>query len=122
MLYIEETKVTPEIKFDIKKQEFILKGCSRPEDCDSFYKDVFDWIDTNIFEISSSKKLDVILDLEYFNSSSAKEILRLISTIDKIRNKIVNFIWKFEVEDEELLEAGKEFSQIIKTDFTFVSK
>ncbi len=44
-LIISAINETPEINFDGEKGIFFIAGKSYPEDIDSFYKSVFDYID-----------------------------------------------------------------------------
>ena len=63
-------------------------------------------------------------DLEYFNSWSAKYILDLCKQMASLRSKGKNIEvkWKYEEDDIDLLEAGKEMSRLSKISFEYVMK
>lgn len=122
LLFIPASNVTPEIQFNIDRKEFSISGYSRPEDVDRFYTQIFDWVFDNTNTIAELEELEVVLDLVYFNSSSAKQILRLLSRINFITKGKAKYEWHYDIEDEELLESGKEFSRIIKSGFTYIAK
>jgi len=106
---IEATHSTPAINF-CSDGRLIIAGRSSPEDVNKFYKPLIKWIvDLNI----ESVKLDI--NLEYFNSGSAKMLLELMKKLDanrSIKSLIVN--WHYEEGDEDALEAGQIFEDLVK--------
>jgi len=106
---IEATHSTPAINF-CSDGRLIIEGRSSPEDVNKFYKPLIKWIvDLNI----ESVKLDI--NLEYFNSGSAKMLLELMKKLDankSIKSLIVN--WHYEEGDEDALEAGQIFEDLVK--------
>jgi len=81
-LKIAGTEDLPEVIFDIERNVFRLNGRSLPEDSYEFYHPLISWMDeyvknpnpVTVFQIS----------LEYFNSSSLKQIFYLLSKLDII--------------------------------------
>ncbi len=108
-IFIEATHSTPAINF-CSDGRLIIEGRSSPEDVNKFYKPLIKWIvDLNI----ESVKLDI--NLEYFNSGSAKMLLELMKKLDankSIKSLIVN--WHYEEGDEDALEAGQIFEDLVK--------
>jgi len=106
---IEATNSTPAINF-CSDGRLIIEGRSSPEDVNKFYKPLIKWIvDLNI----ESVKLDI--NLEYFNSGSAKMLLELMKKLDansSIKSLIVN--WHYEEGDDDALEAGQIFEDLVK--------
>ena len=106
---IEATHSTPAINF-CSDGRLIIEGRSSPEDVNKFYKPLIKWIvDLNI----ESVKLDI--NLEYFNSGSAKMLLELMKKLDansSIKSLIVN--WHYEEGDDDALEAGQIFEDLVK--------
>ena len=60
-------------------------------------------------------------NLEYFNSSSAKLIVDVCKSLSALRQRGLNVtvIWQYEEEDEDMLEAGKEMSRLVKCPFEY---
>jgi hypothetical protein len=54
--------------------------------------------------------------LTYFNSSSVKIFIQIIELYKKIENGTENFkaniIWKYNTEDEDILESGQEIEKM----------
>ncbi len=60
-----------------------------------------------------------VFDLEYFNSSSARQIMEIIMLLEKIQKggKIVKVSWLYEEGDEMSKERGDEIKLVSKLDF-----
>ena len=80
-LKIEPTHKTPKVYLDPSKNEFELSGRSIPEDSVGFYRHILDWIDE--YAKSPIPRTDFKFELEYFNTSSSKNILELLKKLEK---------------------------------------
>jgi hypothetical protein len=62
--------------------------------------------------------------LKYFNSSSAKFFFDFLVELKKLTllRIPVNVEWYYEDSDPEMLEAGKDLSQLAEFDFTYISR
>jgi hypothetical protein len=127
---IEETNTSPYVLFDFDNNVYEIKGCSRPEDVVAFYGQLVDWLNdiklnaTDEMKARTQKNPMVFkLYLDYFNSSSAKYILDMVLIIDQIyRNGMsVAIDWLYKKEDEDMLETGKEFTDLIKCPINFIA-
>ena len=118
----EQTPKTPLINFDPASGMFELKGKSVPENSVIYYKSLFDWVDTYIQNPAQSTTLNIQLD--YFNTSSAKCIVDLFKKIELIKKNgkgeaLIN--WKYDEADEDMLEAGEDYKSIIKIPFNLIA-
>lgn len=117
-LKLEGSAKTPAISFAPGKLE--LRGRSIPENSVEFYKPLNDWIDT----YGKNPSLETIVDvkLEYFNTSSSKCILDLFKKLEAIHGKgtEVNVNWFFEMDDEDMEEAGEDYQAIISLPFKLI--
>ena len=108
-LIIQSTESTPQIDFK-KSGQLSIKGKSLPEDPKRFYTSLFKWAE----ELSADEvQLDV--KLEYVNTSSSKNIMELIKTVDrsqKIRH--LNLNWYYEIDDTDMLEFGEMIERSLK--------
>ncbi|MGZ3862955.1 MAG: DUF1987 domain-containing protein [Bacteroidia bacterium] len=122
MLSIRGTEDTPEIQFANETSEFIISGRSLPEDVTSFYKPVFDWLKE--FEQSSPLKLRFKFKLEYFNTASSKIILDILMKLEDIiteKNGDIIIEWHYDEADDDMLEAGEEYKELVSVPFQLMS-
>ena len=125
-LKIEKTIATPKIIFDFDNNNFVLQGCSRPEDVRGFFGPIIEWLRTfreSINDDICSKHKDnpVVFKFkfDYFNSSSAKFILDILVLINDTHAKGLNvkIDWYYEENDDDMKEVGEELSEVV--DFPF---
>ena len=127
-LSVERTSSSPKVLLDPETNYFEISGESRPSDVASFYTEILSWFDNYSQYLSKSPQKETPpvfnLELEYFNSSSAKYILDLCKMIASTRSRGRDIIlkWHYEADDMDMLEAGKEMSRISKLPFEFVQK
>lgn len=119
-LHLEGSAKTPSIHFDATTGKLELKGRSIPENSVEFYKPLNDWIDSYGKNPTPTTEVDV--KLEYFNTSSSKCILDLFKKLEAISgNKTeVKVNWYFEVDDEDMEEAGQDYQAIIGLPFNII--
>lgn len=113
-LLIAATAKTPEIKFDADLGQLILSGRSIPENAVDFYRPVLEWAQA----ISPETALTVMVQLEYFNTSSSKCLLDLFKRLEPGDGVTVK--WHFDADDEDMLEAGEDYDHIVSLPFTFI--
>jgi hypothetical protein len=104
----EPMKNIPGIVFSPDTREILVWGRSIPENPELIFRRFDEWI-TRYFE--KEDDLVVIIFLEYINSGSSKylfEILRKLADYKKTR-KNVKMIWKYEEEDEAMLDLGEHY-------------
>ena len=111
---LKATPKTPEISFDPSSGKFMISGRSIPENSIEFYKPVNEWIDN--YEKSPNQKTILEIKLEYFNTSSSKCLVEIFRKFEKIHLKgaDIEVQWYYEEEDEDMLESGEDFKEIIK--------
>jgi len=118
-LKISPTKNTPEI---ILNPEGIIKirGRSIHENVADFFTPVEDWV--SLYIKTPSEVTCVDINLEYFNSASAKVFIHILQKITYVSLKHKKFIfnWYYEDGDEDILERGEYFSSILDVPFNFI--
>ncbi len=116
---INATELGPEIVLN-KKGLVFISGRSMAEDASAYYKQVHEWLRHYIEELGS-ESIIVEIDLSYFNSSSAKQLLKLLMSIKNSRLSVkVN--WYYPESNLILLDRGKELSDISELDFEYFAK
>jgi len=112
---INGTEDTPKITLDKLSGIFEISGRSLPEDAAEFYNPVLSWLDS--YSKAHNPSTDFILKLEYFNTASSKLILDLLSKVEPIKGAKIT--WYHFSDDEDMLEAGQEFSELVEVPFEF---
>jgi hypothetical protein len=115
-LRIEETEDTPRIVLDPENNEFSVSGRSLPEDSVAFYTPVFEWLQqyTEVVE----NDMDFEFFMEYFNTSSAKQIAKIFLLLEKINERVfVQVIWKCKKDDVDMASSGMRFSKLLNLEF-----
>lgn len=115
---INATEFGPEIILETKGT-IKISGKSRMEDAASYYKVVHDWVSAYLRE--SAQPITVEMNLTYFNSSSAKQLLKLLMDIDKAESS-GKVIWMYPADNDTLLERGQEFEIMLDLPFEYLPK
>ena len=115
ILNLEGTEDTPKILLDKNNGIYEISGRSLPEDSAEFYEPVLQWIDT--YSENPNPSTDFVFKLEYFNTASSKLILDVLSKLEEIPG--IKISWYFHEDDEDMEEAGEEFSELVDIEFEF---
>lgn len=125
-LLLEQKPNSPKVVLDPEQKTYLISGESRPTDVKEFYAQILEWLEDFGFHLlkTGEKNEPVIFNFnfEYFNSSSSKMILDMCKILAGLRLKGINISinWHFEKDDDDMLEAGKEISRIVKLPFEYV--
>ena len=120
IFYIESTEVSPEIKFDLQQDLFLVKGRSMLEDSEGFYQPVIEWLKANAVGINRNINFDVILD--YYNTGSFIRIMALFNCLHDLNQTGSQFKvrWICESDDEDNIEDGHSFKEVVKVPFEII--
>jgi hypothetical protein len=113
------TKNTPEIILS-PEGRIRIKGRSIHENVAEFFAPVEDWMSEYLENPADITYVD--MNLEYFNSASAKIFIHLMQRITTVtlKNKKFIFNWYYEDGDEDILERGEYFASILDVPFNFI--
>jgi len=97
-----------------------IKGRSIHENVAEFYQPAFNWVDEYLNSPPEITCIDI--QLEYFNSASAKYIIKLLQKFKKVLfcNKKFFINWYYEEGDEDILEKGEYFASVLDMPFNFI--
>ena len=114
-LFIQGTDSLPAISF-YAGGELKISGRALPEDAFRFFAPLFEWA----AEISA-ETINLEINLDYFNTSVSKQLLDFFKIIEKNPvAKTINLKWMYEDGDEEMLESGEIYQDLLpKFNFTF---
>jgi len=118
-LRIKPARNTPEVVLNPSGM-ISIKGRSISENASVFFAPVDKWI-TN-YTKKPARVTRVDLNLEYFNSASAKILIYLLQKLIfiSLKDKKVVFNWYYEEGDDDILERGQFFASVLNTEFNFV--
>ena len=114
---IEGKEDTPMVIFDPDNNLFEISGRSLPEDAVLFYDPILAWLTE--YSRNPNTKTEMHIKLNYFNTASSKLILDILMILeDMVENgKDCIIKWYYEVDDEDMEEAGEEYSELIDVPF-----
>jgi hypothetical protein len=131
-LYISPTPTSPEISFSPEENIYFIRGNSSPEDVRSLYYPVIEWIkdlasaiiNGNYIKYSAENPLILIIDLEYFNSSSAKFLFDIFNELKLLKPSgiSVKIEWYHDKEDFDMRDAGSDISSLVGMEFQYIQK
>lgn len=118
-LYLKATEDTPEVNFDSEQKHYMLSGRSLPEDVTAFFAPVFEWL--NQFA-RNPHPAEFQFKLEYFNTASSKIILDMLLKLEEISTDFdqIKVSWYYQENDEDMLEAGEEYKDLVTVSFTLI--
>ncbi len=118
-LRISPTKNTPEV---ILNPEGIIRirGRSIHENVTDFFAPVEEWVTDYI--VNPAEVTCVDMNLDYFNSASAKVFIHLLQKVTYVALKHKKFIfnWYYEEGDEDILERGEYFASVLDVPINFI--
>jgi hypothetical protein len=116
---IAATDDTPKVVLDNVENIFEIAGRSLPEDAGKFYNPVIEW--ASKYVISTKKNTEIRFNLDYYNSSSARLIVKFLIEFEKLLDSkySVNVIWTYKENDEVMKERGEEIKNVIKLPVVF---
>jgi len=119
-IIISATEDTPGIRLDATSDIFEISGRSLPEDVVKFYKPILDWLD----EYAQSPNENTVFNfkLSYFNTASSKIILDIMMKLEGMHDagKKVSIKWHYPSDDEDMMEAGEEYADIVSVPIEMV--
>lgn len=121
-LEIKETRDTPEVLFDPENNIFKISGNSLPEDTTDFFTPLFNWLTD--YKKNPNDITNLVCELEYFNSSSAKMLYEIFFELEKITDsgKQVRIEWIYEQDDKLIEEKGLEYQSVLAIPFEMIEK
>lgn len=120
-LKLDKKSDTPKVDFNPKEGRLEISGRSLPENAEMFYQPLIEWVESYISYAQQATVLKI--ELEYFNSSSVKQILAILIKLEELekKGKDVLVIWSYN-EDDELMEMkGRELESIVELPFALES-
>ena len=132
ILKIEPPHIRPTIRVIPDLNDFLISGMSAPEDVRALYYPVIEWMDKFNSELisgnykifSETNPMILKIDLNYFNSASAKFLLDILLELKKIRESGTPVVveWYYEEDDIDMKEAGEDLSELVEMELKYIIK
>jgi hypothetical protein len=108
----EQTKSTPWIHFDPRQHHLQIRGESYPENSAKFYAPMLEWLE-DYLNTASPPKVQVDVELIYFNSSSSKLFMNFFDRLEEAAQHglSIEINWMYHEDNETALECGEEFQE-----------
>jgi len=115
-----QSKITPYVELDANNGVFKIAGKSFPEDVLLFYTPIRNWISE--YCDNPNEQTEFIFDLEYFNSATARIIIKILLNLEEIMNmnKSIHVFWHYKKGDEVMRERGEEIKSVILLPFELI--
>lgn len=118
-LIIEPNNDTPKVELNKNSGIFEIKGRCFPEDATHFYSPILDWIKS--YSLTPNPVTDFHIQLEYFNTSSSKQLYKLFVMLKEISDKTqLKIHWHYNNSDTDMLASGDRYSKLLDLDFDLV--
>lgn len=110
----------PLLDFNGETGQFLISGVSNPENAAEFYEPILVWMDE--FAKSTTPNITLEIKLDYFSTSSSKWILQIMKRFEGLKAKgiDVRVKWYFHEDDEDLREAGSQYSELVAIPFELI--
>lgn len=119
-LHIQPTEISPEIIFDLEQKKFLIKGRSMPENSEKFFNQVINWMNENLQYQFLKANFDVAL--EYYNTGTFIRLMAIFNLLEELNKKDNQFRvrWIVEADDEDNINDGKSFQEVVKIPFDII--
>ncbi len=120
-LVFNAIRQNPEVILNQQKNTFRISGKSAPEDAAEFYKPIIEWL--SLYFKNPNPSTVFQFKYFYYNTSSSKMILQILNLLatEYEKEQNVSIEWLYPEDDEDLLEAGQEYSEIADLPFKLIS-
>jgi len=112
-LVIEQTESTLGVDFDPREGLLAMRGESYPENAFKFFTPVLDWLENYLAGLTRGARVNVEMDIVYFNSSSSKALMNVFDYLEAAARGGVNVAvtWRYHEENEIAQDCGEEFAE-----------
>lgn len=114
---------TPKVDFNPETGVFEIEGISRSENSKAFYDPIVDWLNTYASQPAPQTIFE--FKVKYFNTSAAKwllEVMELLIEIQEAGKTNLAIRWHYMEDDEDMLDAGENYSALLDFEFEFVEE
>jgi Domain of unknown function (DUF1987). len=120
-LFLTGTGETPGVTLDKDSEIFEFTGKSLPEDAKEFYGPILSWFDAYLEDPRAQTTLKMKMD--YFNTASSKMLLEVFERVKTLQDDNLKVVieWHYHEDDEDMYDAGQDYSDMVGVPFEFIS-
>lgn len=119
MYSAEGTESAPAIVLDFNTGQFSITGKSIPENPWDVYQPVLDKIAE--YRQQPAPNTVLVIEMEFFNTSTSKMILDIISELEKIHlEELSQVVIEWRYHDEDMMEVGEDFKFLLSVPFELI--
>ena len=112
-------KTKPSVHFNYDKGELTIEGRCILESSDIIFDPMTDWLEKYLEK--PKEKTIINLRLEYFNSSTAKALIRFLFMAKQITENSELYV-NYYYDDENIYDYGQDFLEVVGIPFNFIEK
>lgn len=118
-LIIEATEDTPNVFLSKTENKFLISDRSLPENSIEFYLPILSWLEK--YAENPNPVTHFEFKLEYFNTSSAKQIAKVLLMLEKV-SKVSDVLvkWYYSKDDKDILASGSRYEKLINIKFQLI--
>ncbi len=119
-LTIQGDKQKPDLVFSAKTGNLEISGQSLPENASLLYNPVVSWIDEYVKQ--PAKQTVLSFKMKYYNTASSKMFFSFIKKLNILYQSGANvkIEWHYLEDDEDMLDAGEYFRDLVDIPFYFI--
>lgn len=118
-LLIEKASDTPGINFNCNTHIFEIAGKSMPDDPWKFYSPIFEYLKKYADQVAEGTNIKFLIKFDYFNTASSKLLLDMLDIFKEMSESGNNVAieWYYKDGDDDMKEAGEEYSEMCELPF-----
>ncbi|MDA3892176.1 MAG: DUF1987 domain-containing protein [Salinivirgaceae bacterium] len=119
-LIITGNKQKPDLMFSATTGLLNVSGQSLPENATLLYGPVLEWIKE--YAKSPAPKTVFSLKMKYYNTASSKMFFSIIKSLNVLykAGSDIEIEWHYQDDDEDMLDAGEYFRDLVDIPFHFM--
>lgn len=118
---IEATDHTPSVIYNEAEQTLEISGKCIPENAVEFFEPIVAFVASRE---NTNDPLMLSIKLDYFNTSSSKKLFDVFNEMFKLQKTGVDVkvLWRYEKDDDDLLESGKDYQDLVSIPFELIEE
>ncbi len=119
-LIIHGNRQKPDLVFSASTGELKVSGQSLPENATLLYEPVLKWIAE--YSKTPAKQTVFSLKMKYYNTASSKMFFSIIKSLNLLykADSDIEIEWHYQDDDEDMLDAGEYFRDLVDIPFKFI--
>jgi hypothetical protein len=116
---IEATAYTPSAIYNAAEQTLEISGKCIPENALEFFEPITEFL---AGMAHTNQPITLSIKLDYFNTSSSKKLYDVFHQLYKLKQQgnAVKVVWRYAKDDEDLMESGMDYQEMVDIPFELV--